>query len=127
MFHDTQCEYDSIIFFCSEILSIASHQWPLVWDSTHPNSGSAHYLEDTRKQDLQDLAEILTSEYPQYGRACRYLQMLGGLVARPVERLPEIQFLLAGGNPPLQRGSATLENPEPYDVHRLNVKFHRYN
>lgn len=89
--------------------------------------GSAHFLEESRQADLIELAETLASEYPQYGRACRYLQTLGGQVARTVEDLPEIQFILAGGTPPVQRGVPALEHPEPYSVHRLNVTFHRYN
>ncbi|CAK9074707.1 unnamed protein product [Durusdinium trenchii] len=84
--------------------------------------GSAHYLEEARQEDLIGLAETLASEYPQYGRACRYLQTLGGQVARVVEPLPEIQFILAGGTPPVQRGSPILEHPEPYAVHRMNAE-----
>ena len=84
-------------------------------------------MDEARQADLIELAEVLAAEYPQYGRACRYLQTLGGQVARQVENLPVIQYILAGGTPPLQRGEINLEYPEPYDVHRLNVTFHRYN
>ena len=89
--------------------------------------GSAHFLDDDRKDALVQLAATLRAEYPQYGRACRYLETLAGQFARPVEDIPQIQFVLAGGNPPVQRGSPTLEPPEPYQVHRMNVRFHRYN
>ena len=89
--------------------------------------GSAHYLDEARQEDLKELAETLSNEYPQYGRACRYLQTLAGQFSRPTGQLPQIQFIMAGGNPPVQRGSPTLDHPEPYVVHRMNVKFHRYN
>lgn len=91
------------------------------------SQGSAHFLEDKRKDDLLELAATLRREYPQYERGCRYLESLAGQVARHLHPLPEISFILAGGNPGLQRGSPTLEDPEPYAVHRLNVTFHRYN
>ena len=74
-----------------------------------------------------ELADVLANEYPQYGRACRYLQTLGGQIARQVEDLPPIHFILAGGTPPVQRGAIQLEHPEAYEAHRLNVTFHRYN
>ena len=88
--------------------------------------GTAHYLEDSKKDDLRELAEYLGNEFPQYQRGARYLEMLAGDVARPVEDPPHLQFILAGATPPVQRGAPVLAHPEPHRIRRLNVAFHRY-
>lgn len=88
--------------------------------------GTAFYLEDERKDVLNELAECLAEQYPQYGCGVRYLRTLTGQVARPIKDPPKLDFLLAGSNCPLQRGHIVLPHPEPHSVHRLNVTFHRY-
>lgn len=88
--------------------------------------GTAHYLDDQRKDDLRELAQFLNHEFPQYSRGARYLQMLAGDVARPIEHPPQIQWILAGATPPVQRGSPALSHPEPHSVRRLQVAFQRY-
>lgn len=88
--------------------------------------GTAHYLDDQRKSDLKELADFLNQEFPQYSRGARYLQMLAGEVARPSEDPPQIQWILAGATPPVQRGAPVLSHPEPHSVRRLQVSFQRY-
>ena len=106
--------------------SLKSYTWALQCLSQPTNKGTAHYLEDTTKDQLRELADFLKHEFPQYQRGARYLEMLAGDVARPVEDPPRLQFILAGATPPLQRGAPVLAHPEPHQIRRLNVAFHRY-
>jgi hypothetical protein len=64
-------------------------------------------LDEKRQEDLIELAEVLAAEYPQYGRACRYLQTLGGQVARQVENLPVIQYIWLGARLRYKEGKST--------------------
>lgn len=76
--------------------------------------------------DLNELADCLTEDYPQYTRAARYLHMLGGQVARPTGTPPVLQYILAGAFPPVQRGSPSLPHPKPHSVRQLGVSFQRF-
>lgn len=83
-------------------------------------------MKEDRISQLVDLAEYLTEFYPQYGKGAHYLLQLAGRVA--VRRtLPKtLQYILSGPAPGAQRGHALLRDPEPHNIHRLRVKFHRY-
>ncbi len=83
-------------------------------------------LSDERRQDLQDLAQYLLDFFPQYGRGAHYLQQLSGQVAVRRKPLTTLQYILNGPAPPIQRGQPVLVDPEPHNVRRLCVKFHRY-
>ena len=83
-------------------------------------------LTDERRENLKALAEYILEFFPHYARGAHYLQQLSGQVA--VRRKPptRLDYILSGPAVPLQRGDAILNDPEPYNVRRLRVKFHRY-
>ncbi len=83
-------------------------------------------LTDDRREDLQQLAQYLIDFFPQYARGSHYLQQLSGQVV--VRRKPptRLEYILSGPAAPLQQGEAMLNDPEPHNVRRLRVKFHRY-
>lgn len=83
-------------------------------------------MKEERAEELTDLAKHLSDFYPQYGKAAHYLLQLAGKVA--VRRKPpiQLQYILAGPVPPLQRGQPALPDPEPHVIRRLRVQFHRY-
>ena len=83
-------------------------------------------LSDERRQDLKDLAQYLLDFFPQLARGAHYLQQLSGELAVRRQPLTKLEYILAGSAPPLQRGQPNLIDPEPYNVRRLQVKFHRY-
>ena len=84
------------------------------------------HVADDRAQELMELAEYLAENFPQYSQGSRYLMQMAGKIA--VKRVPptKLNFILNGPPPPLQQGQARLHDPEPHNVHRLRVKFHRY-
>lgn len=81
---------------------------------------------DDRRKDLAELADYLLTYFPQYARGAHYIQQLAGEVAVQRKPVPRLEFILAGPTAPLQRGQAQLNDPEPHNVQRLRVKFHRY-
>lgn len=83
-------------------------------------------LTDERREDLRSLATYLIDFFPQYARGAHYLQQLSGQVA--VRRKPptRLDYILSGPVAPFQQGEAALIDPEPHNVRRLRVKFHRY-
>ena len=89
-------------------------------------SGMQIAQSEERAQHLTDLAEYFTEHYPQYGRGAHYLLQLAGKIA--VKRQPptKLQWLLSGPTPGAQRGHARLNDPEPHNIRRLRVQFHRY-
>ena len=83
-------------------------------------------MKDERIAELIDLAEYLTDNYPQYSKGAHYLLQLAGRVS--VRRIlpTKLSWILTGPAPGAQRGHPWLRDPEPHNVRRLRVKFHRY-
>ena len=83
-------------------------------------------LTPERANELTDLAEYLSSNFPQYSIACRYLLQLAGKVALKRTAPTKLGYILSGPSPGVQRGHAELHDPEPHNIRKLHVKFHRY-
>lgn len=83
-------------------------------------------VKEERAEELAELAEYLQENFPQYGPGAHYLLQLAGKVAVQRTQPRKLDFLLAGPLPGAQRGHALLRDPEPHNIRRLRVKFHRY-
>ena len=83
-------------------------------------------MKDERVSELIDLAEFFIDNYPQYGKGAHYLLQLAGRVAVKRTLPTKLTWILSGPAPGIQRGSPLLQAPEPHEVRRLRVKFHRY-
>lgn len=81
---------------------------------------------EERAEALQELAEYFSEHYPQYSRGAHYLLQLAGRIAVARKPPTKLQWLLTGPAPGAQRGHARLDDPEPHNVRRLRVQFHRY-
>ena len=79
-----------------------------------------------RAEILVELAAYLTDNLPQYARGAHYLLQLAGKVAVKRNWPTKLTWILSGPVPGIQRGNPLLQDPEPHNVRRLQVKFHRY-
>ena len=79
-----------------------------------------------RQEELADIATYLLEYFPQYGRGAHYLQQLAGKVAISRKTPNRLTYILSGPAPARQQGHAALVDPEPQNVRKLKVKFHRY-
>ena len=88
--------------------------------------GTEVSLTDERTETLHDLSKYLLDFYPQYARGAHYIQQLCGQVSVRRKPLVKLTYILQGPPAPFQQGEAHLVDPEPHNVRKLRVKFHRY-
>lgn len=79
-----------------------------------------------RKEELTELSKYLSDFFPSFGKGVRYLLELAGQVATRRKPPTRLSYILAGPTPEFQRGEAQLHDPEPHNIRRLRVQFHRY-
>ena len=81
---------------------------------------------DERSVTLVELAAYFTKNLPQYAKGSHYLLQLAGKVAVKRTQPTKLSWILSGPVPGIQRGNPLLKDPEPHNVRKLQVKFHRY-
>ena len=81
---------------------------------------------DERSATLVELAAYFTENLPQYAKGSQYLLQLAGKVAVKRTQPTKLSWILSGPAPGIQRGNPLLKDPEPHNVRKLQVKFHRY-
>lgn len=83
-------------------------------------------MKEDRVAELIELSEYLTENFPQYSKGCVYLLQLAGKLSMKRALPTKLTWILSGPAPGVQRGTPWLKDPEPHNVRRLRVKFHRY-
>ena len=94
------------------------------WQQMLDHKGVRADVDAERAQDLLELGEALAA-YPQYQRACEYIEGLAGKRFRARHVAHHIGFIAAATRPVNQAGPLALPSrPERSDPHRLQVRFH---